>query len=130
MPMFKGSFRLKAIVTSGETNQEKINKIGGKVLGLGWNTSEDTINVDLSVTLKTANNEKILLSPESVLSIETNLFTRRNLLSVVNGVYDPLGLVAPITIRLRAAFPDLFRSDSAIERDTPLLVQVKRCGSV
>ena len=118
--MSKGSVRLKAIVKSGETNQGKINKIGGKVLGLVWNPSEYTVNVDLSVTLKTANNEKILLSPESVLSIETNLFTRRNLLSVVNGVYDPLGLVAPITIRLRAAFRDLFRSGSAIEWDTPL----------
>ena len=41
--MFKGSFRLKVIVTSGETNQEKINKIGVKVLGLGWNPSADTI---------------------------------------------------------------------------------------
>ena len=66
--MSKGSFRLKAIVTSGETNQEKINKIGGKVLGLGWNPSADTIYVDLSVTLKTANNERILLSPDSVRS--------------------------------------------------------------
>ena len=93
-------------------------------------TPLQTLYVDLSVTLKAANNERILLSPDSVLSIDTNLFTPRNLLSVVNGVYDPLGLVAPITIRLRAAFRDLFRSDSAIERDTPLLVQVKRCGSV
>ena len=71
--------------------------------------------VDLSVTLKTVNNEKILMSPESVLSIDTNFLTPRNLLSVVNEVNDPLGLIAPITIRLRAAFRDLFRSGSAIE---------------
>ena len=116
----KGSFRLKATVTSGETNQKKINKIRGKILGPGWNPSADTIYLDLIVTLKTANNEKILLSPESLLSIDTTLLTPRNLLSVVNGVYDPLGLVAPITIRLRAAFRDLFRSGSAIEWDTPL----------
>ena len=71
-----------------------------------------------SLTTK-ANNRKIILSPESVVP-NTNLLTPRNLLSVVNGVYDPLGLVAPITIRLRAAFRDLFRSGSAIEWDTPL----------
>ena len=68
------------------------------------------------MTLKTANKEKIFLSPESVLSMDTNLLTLRNLLSTVNAVYDPLGLVAPITIRLRAAFT----SSSVIEWDTPL----------
>ena len=45
--MSKGSFRLKAIVVSGETNQKKINKIGAKVLGLGWDPAKDTILISL-----------------------------------------------------------------------------------
>ena len=38
----------------------------------------------------------------------------------MNGVYDPLGLVAPVTTRLRVAFRDLFRNGSSIEWDSPL----------
>ena len=39
----KGSFNLKVIVTSGESNTEKIRKLGGSVLGVGWDASSDTI---------------------------------------------------------------------------------------
>ena len=31
-----GNLKLKAVVTSGEEDPEKINKLGGAVLGLGW----------------------------------------------------------------------------------------------
>jgi hypothetical protein len=60
--MSKGSLRLKAIVISGETNQKKIDKLGGKVLGLGWDPLVDTIGIDLSVSLKTKNKMKISLT--------------------------------------------------------------------
>lgn len=38
----------------------------------------------------------------------------------MNGVYDPLCLAAPITIKLRAAFRELFRHQSPIKWDCPL----------
>ena len=53
--MSKGSFRLKAIVASGETNPDKVNKIGGKVLGVGWKPCSDTLYINLNVSLTTSN---------------------------------------------------------------------------
>ena len=41
--MSKRSYWLKAIFTSGKTNQEKSNKINCKGLGLGWNPSADAL---------------------------------------------------------------------------------------
>ena len=114
----QGSFRLKAMVASGETNQEKIKKIGGKVLGVGWNPSTDTVCISLSVSLKTPSNEKIVLSPTT--DLDESLLTPRNLLGVVNGIHDPLGLVAPLTARLRVAFRDLFQRGSKLEWDVPV----------
>jgi hypothetical protein len=77
--MSKGSFRLKAIVISGETNQKKIDKIGGKVLGLGWNPTKDTIHIDFFVSLKSTSKEKIILSQASMNTLDENLLTPRNL---------------------------------------------------
>ena len=122
----KGSFRLKAIVVSGESNQEKVDKIGGKVLGIGWDPSADTISIDLSVTLKSSSNSKIEISLKILDTLDESLLTPGNLLGVVNGVYDPPGLVSPITVRLRVAFRDLFSTDSPISWDTPLTLDSSR----
>ena len=48
------SFRLKAIVVSGEANPDKVNKIGGKVLGVGWKPCPDTLYINLNVSLTTS----------------------------------------------------------------------------
>ena len=84
----KGSFRLKAIVISGEANKEKLDKIGGKVLGLGWDPPTDTIYIDLDVSLTSTSKEKIVLFPANMDTLlDDNLLTPRNLLGIVNGVY-------------------------------------------
>ena len=47
----KGSLQLKVIVTSGETNAAKINKLGGKVLGLQWDPTLDCVTFNFLLTL-------------------------------------------------------------------------------
>ena len=42
-----GSLKLKAIVTSGETDKEKISKLGSFVLGTGWDPTLDQTYVDV-----------------------------------------------------------------------------------
>ena len=125
--MSKGSFRLKAIVISGESNQKKIDKLGGKVLGLGWNPTKDTIHIDFIVSLKSTSKEKVILSQASMDDLDENLLTPRNLLGVVNGIYDPLGLVAPITTRLRVLFRNVFQSESSIDWDATIIDEKSRC---
>ena len=125
--MSKGSFRLKAIVISGESNQKKIDKLGGKVLGLGWNPTKDSIHIDFIVSLKSTSKEKVILSQASMDDLDENLLTPRNLLGVVNGIYDPLGLVAPITTRLRVLFRNVFQSESSIDWDATIIDEKSRC---
>ena len=116
----KGGLRLKAIVTSGETDSEKLDKLGRKVLGLGFDASVDSISINLQNSLN-IKNKKQTISFQEVNSIELEQLTPRNLLSVVNGIYDPLGLISPITIQLRVAFRAIFKESSPIQWDVPLV---------
>ena len=123
--LLHGSLQLKVIITSGESGQEKLKKIGNNVLGLGWNPHTDTIYVKFNVNLSQKGKDKEFLGPdlteESLLWVDKRLLTRRKLLSVINGIYDPLGLVTPVTIRLKVDFRNLFKCDPALNWDDPNL---------
>ena len=53
-------------------------------------------------------------------TLTQGIITLRICLSVVNSIYDPLGLVVPVTIRLRVAFRDLFRPGLNLSWDDPI----------
>lgn len=67
-------------------------------LGLIWETMTDTFTFSVATTDKP--------------------FTRRGVLSSVNSVYDPLGLLAPVTIQERALLRELTSESS--DWDSPL----------
>lgn len=70
-------------------------------LGLGWDISSDTFTFKVAVANKP--------------------YTRRGVLSVVNSIYDPLGLAAPVTIRGRLLLRELCRGVQ--DWDLPLPVE-------
>ena len=45
---------------------------------------------------------------------------RRSLLSVCNGIYDPLGLLAPYCIKLKILMKETLTLDSPIDWDQPV----------
>ena len=112
-----GSLSLKAVVVSGETDEDVLKKLGNKVLGMVWNASEDLISIDMgaSSTLKT------MLSSE----IEDMSLTMRKLLRIINKPHDILGLVSPITIQAMIAYRDLFKLDPPLSWDDELLLKEK-----
>ena len=116
----KGSLHLKVLVSSAESNPQKIAKLGGKVLGINWNPTIDELSISFKVALLAKDKSTLTITAENFLTFDKNLLTPRNLLGIINRIYDPLGLVAPITIRLRIAFRHLFNSYPSIEWDTPL----------
>ena len=117
----KGSLRLKVMVSSGESNPLKLKKIGSKILGIGWHPPADQLNIKFAVSLLNKNEKSTLVvTDDNFATFNKDLLTPRNLLRIVNGVYDPLGLVSPITIRLRIAFRNVFRSSSSRNWDVPL----------
>lgn len=67
-------------------------------LGISWDLKSDTFTFQVSS--------------------DTKPFTRRRVLSTVNGLYDPLGFAAPVLIQGKALLRDL--TVDACDWDTPL----------
>jgi hypothetical protein len=104
----QGALNLKVIVTSGEADQDKLQKLGNCVLGVPWNATSDTIPVDLASKF-----QKFLAQNHSFL-------TMKLCLSITHQMYDPLGLVSPVTIRFKVAYRNLFRQGLNLKMDDPI----------
>ena len=99
-----GGMSPKVMVKSGEEDEEVIRLLGGGVLGLPWNPRRDVITFHMGVNLsaKVAKNRTGPgVGVGDLEQIEKVVVTRRVIVSQVYGVYDPLGLMAPITIKFR-----------------------------
>ena len=87
--------------TLGATQQPQRGE--QKILGVRWDASSDQILLDFNDISKMAAN----LEP-----------TKRNVVSLVGRFYDPLGFIAPVTIRFKILFQEL--CESKIDWDQPL----------
>lgn len=74
--------------TTGERGEAPVDK----VLGIQWNSETDTFHFDLNQVAEKAND----LVP-----------TKRNILSVLAGLYDPLGLISPLAVSIKVLFQEL-----------------------
>jgi hypothetical protein len=99
-----GSFRVKVMVRDGELREEVIKLLGSGVLGLPWIPGSDIIVMHLGVNLhqKTfAGGRGPELNEKSIEEIDSTLMTRRMVVSAIYSIYDPIGLIAPITIKYK-----------------------------
>ncbi len=101
---------LKAFPTEDHAKEIKDLNLSGttmptqRSLGLNWETATDTFTFKVSVNDKP--------------------FTRRGVLSIINSLFDPLGLVAPVTIQGRFLLREL--SIEGLDWDEPL--PQEKCG--
>lgn len=79
-----------------------------KVLGVSWDISSDEMLFDLTSIWE----EATTINP-----------TKRNVVSLVSKIYDPLGLMAPVVIRLKIFFQEL--SKCKLEWDEELSLPLK-----
>ena len=79
-------------------DQENIYKesrnddIGDKVLGIVWKENEDNLEIDNKSYF-----EKAL----------TVVPTKRNVLKIIAGIYDPLGFIQSVTVRYKIFFQEI-----------------------
>ncbi|MCP3850322.1 MAG: hypothetical protein GY694_08820 [Gammaproteobacteria bacterium] len=114
----KGGFKYKSFVFSGvldETSGQKLPLT--KALGVVWDSSDDVIHV--TVVLNHTKKSKGLKGP--VVELESIPFSRRVCLRLVNGIYDPLGLTSPITVRLKILMKHHFVVQSKYKKWDSLL---------
>lgn len=144
----QGGFNLRKFLTNSETLQTRIDfaeanlsKIDHntpaapgaqtmkrteecKVLGVTWNPSNDCLVFDLSDLSVVADD----LQP-----------TKRNVVSLIGRIYDPLGFLAPITIKFKILFQKLCQAKLEWDCDLPeelhhewrsLIVDLKEAGPI
>ena len=95
----------KVIVRSGCKDAGAIEKLGGRVLGHIWRPKLDQIIFKLEVNL----HEKIRgvvtgpsLTLETLHTLNTEVFTKRKVLSIISSFYDPMGLISAYLISSRS----------------------------
>ncbi|XP_028512935.1 uncharacterized protein LOC110232368 [Exaiptasia diaphana] len=85
-------------ITRNESSQVQ------KVLGIAWNCHQDTMQFNLETTAKKA----MEMEP-----------TKRNVLSIIASLFDPLGLYSPVSVSMKILFQDLCISGLAWDELLP-----------
>ena len=100
-----GSMSVKAISKSGEAPPDDVTADGTTigVVGYRWHTAKDTMKLDVKpITLsKTKRGQPGAPVEGSLFAALKEKFTKRVLAGRVASVYDPLGLVTPVTAKLK-----------------------------
>ena len=97
-------------------------KLGGAVLGIKWDTETDKFSIKLPVNITKRRRGMVTgpdLTIETLESMEGAVFTRRILLSVTMSIYDPLGFITPVSIRMKWMLQLLGKNRTA-GRDDPI----------
>ena len=93
-----------------------VQKFGGAVLGIKWDTETDKFSIRLPVNI-TRRRRGMVTGPDLTMntmeSMEGAVFTRRILLSVTMSLYDPLGFITPVSIRMKWLLQQLGRNKTA-----------------
>ena len=102
-----GSMKVKFMAVSGSDDAFEEEQLGGKCLGVLYNLKEDEIIFRLApcfyprkATSASQVREMVMLDARDVgrLQAGTYKFTRRHALSMVMGLYDPMGLISPALV--------------------------------
>ena len=111
----RGGFPVKVMIRSGESRPEIIQQLGGGgVLGVGWMPESDRLKFNLKVNLSEKKGKLRTepdITPDTIHLIDETKMTRRVMVSQVYAVYDPLGLLSPITIRMKMLLQELTLAD-------------------
>ena len=106
----------KVIIVSGECDPKILEKCGGKVLGHTWEPQADKIKFDIIVNLSEKNKKGERLGPDlttvDIGSLGEIRLTKRKLLGFVMGIFDPTGLISPITVKLKLELHKLFKLEN------------------
>ena len=107
----RAGMNVKAYTYAGSPHAEEVSSDGVHVglVGLLWDPLNDMIGIDIKELFFGKAKRGVL--PERVIenvkeALQRN-FTRRNMLGKVAGVFDPSGLVTPVTSRLKLDLHDL-----------------------
>ena len=110
----KGGFKFKEFDCSG-SNKE--SEEATKILGLQWTTKDDKLRIKIDLN----HNKRIKGKRKASVDIEDIPFSKRVCLRLMNGIYDPLGMFAPVMVKLKILMRLHFSESINYKKwDTPL----------
>ena len=94
----KGGFKLKAIVRSGETDEQQMVKMGGTVFGYLWDPRKGKDELSVRFPVKLSRKKRSVrcepnLTLQDVDKLGSVKLSKRILFGFVNGFGDPIGMV-------------------------------------
>ena len=115
-----GNFAIKGFVSSGCQDQKVMDLLGNSVLGYHWDAREDVMAVRIKVNLS-KKTRKISKHPDLTINdlekLRSIKFTKRNLLGVPAGNFDPIGIGSPYSIKLKIGLARLFDLEENLSWD-------------
>ena len=127
--MEKGGLKFKAMQMSGEPDGAKLEKLGGSVLGIGWSSHLDRFFIDLSANISKQRRGVYVgpnLTEDTLHLLDDAKLTKRICLSLTNKPYDPLGIISPLTIRMKVAMKKMYSGEYQLSWDDELPPDLKK----
>ena len=120
--------RPKVMVRSGEQDPRFLDKLGGSVLGYRWSAKEDEIVMKIVANISPKKYGVRLeddLDSCNLEKLQNRTLTLRRVMGIVCSVYDPLGLISPITLKLKILLKETHKIpklkwDDALPREMQL----------
>ena len=105
----------KACEIESNISPREISHEKSMVLGTQWNPIEDTFEFKVKLNFS-PKQRKVKTGPDlSLQQFKDNVptvLTKRMILSQINGIYDPLGLLTPFTIRAKFMMQKLWKNEN------------------
>ena len=128
----KGAMSIKFMAVTGSNDSHEEEQLGGKCLGVSYRLVEDQIHFRVKPCFYAGkarsadqSREVIRLDKRDVARLQagTLVFTQRHALSMVMGLYDPLGLVGPAMVIGKLLLRRLYSPDKVTswDQDLPLV---------
>ena len=120
----KGGFNTKETIHSGDDVPAL------KVLGIVWHPKEDKISINCKINV--SRKMKGLRESEDIDMSQADedlpdVMTKREMWSAINGIYDPLGLLSPLTIRLKLMMREVCESQGKdASYDSPVNGEIRK----
>merc|ERR1712239_69874 len=125
----------KVLMESGKTDPEILEQFGSKVLGHEWTLPSDKLIFRLAVNLskktRTGEREAPDLLRVDASRLHQMMFTKRRLLVWVMLLYNPMGLLTPILIKIKIELRRLFGGEHGeLGWDDPIPVEAHRAWEI
>ena len=119
----KGGFRFKTMLASGEVGGDRLEKLGGAVLGTAWDSGTDMFSISLVVNVSKRRRGAPTepdITVDTIKDLQGAVLTKRICLSVTNSPYDLSGVLSPLTIRLKVLMKKMYSKEYSLGWDQGL----------